>query len=180
MQEFKPDPATGESPDVQDLDAPMQELEELNTKLAEADATIASLRDTLLREHAEIENQRRRVARDLDQARRFANEKLLRELLPVCDNLERGLAIDHPGADGLREGMQLTLKSLLKVMADHGLTPVDPAEGDAFNPELHEAVSLVPAAPGQAADGIVSVLEKGYVLNERLLRPARVVVAKGN
>lgn len=149
---------------------------ELEAKLNEAESTIAELRDTHLREHAELENQRRRVQRDVEQARRFANERILRDLLPVCDNLERGLAVDHPEAAGIREGMELTLKALLKVMQDHGLVQVDPV-GQAFDPELHEAMSMV-AAEGQAPDTVVAVLEKGYVLNERLLRPARVVVAK--
>ncbi|MDN5924047.1 MAG: nucleotide exchange factor GrpE [Xanthomonadales bacterium] len=159
-----------------DLDEAQQELDGLTAQLATAESTIATLRDTMLREHAEVENQRRRMQRDLEQARRFANEKLLRELLPVCDNLERGLATDHPGADALREGMLLTLKSLLKVMDDHGLTRIDP-EGQPFNPEHHEAMSMI-ESDTHAPNTVVSVLEKGYVLNDRLLRPARVIVAK--
>jgi molecular chaperone GrpE len=178
MQDINPDLPQGEENLAADNDESMHGLDAVTARLAEAEATIATLRDTLLREHAEIENQRRRVARDLEQARRFANEKLLRDLLPVCDNLERGLAIDHPGTEGLREGMQLTLKALLKVMADNGLVQVDPQPGEAFNPERHEAMSLVAAAPGQAPDSVVTVLEKGYVLNDRLLRPARVVVSR--
>lgn len=166
----------GASPEPGDNDESQQELDSLTSQLGEAEATIAKLRDTMLREHAEVENQRRRMQRDLDQARRFANEKLLRELLPVCDNLERGLSTDHPSADALREGMQLTLKSLLKVMDDHGLLRVNP-EGEAFNPEHHEAMSMVESDHHQP-NTVVSVLEKGYVLNDRLLRPARVIVAK--
>lgn len=159
-----------------DNDESQQELDSLTSQLAEAEETIAKLRDTMLREHADMENQRRRMQRDLDQARRFANEKLLRDLLPVCDNLERGLNTDHPGAEALRQGMLLTMKSLLKVMDDHGLVCLDP-EGEVFNPEHHEAMSMVESDQHEP-NTVVSVLEKGYVLNERLLRPARVIVAK--
>ena len=179
MQENTPEQARDDAPDPVAADEATQELDTLTARLGEAEATIAELRDTLLRERAEIENQRRRMARDLDQARRFANEKLLRDLLPVCDNLERGLAVEHPGAEGMREGLQLTLKSLLKVMNDHGLQQIDPASGDTFDPERHEAMSMVPAA-GQAPGTVMQVLEKGYVLNDRLLRPARVIVTQDN
>lgn len=180
MQENTPDQSRDDVPEPEAADEAVQELDALTARLGEAEATIAELRDTLLREHAEIENQRRRMARDLEQARRFANEKLLRDLLPVCDNLERGLAVEHPGAEGLREGMQLTLKALLKVMADHGLQQVDPASGDAFDPERHEAMSMLPTTGDQAPGTVVQVLEKGYVLNERLLRPARVIVTRND
>lgn len=155
----------------------MQELEATRAKLDEAEAAVAQMRDSQLRERAEIENQRRRMARELEQARRFANERLLRELLPVCDNLERGLAVEHPGGEGLLEGMALTLRSLLKVMQDGGLTQIDPT-GETFNPEWHEAMSMIEPTEGQPPNTVVNVLEKGYVLNERLLRPARVIVTR--
>lgn len=166
-----------DSQDSQEMDL-MQELEATRARLDEAEAAVAQMRDSQLRERAEIENQRRRMTRELEQARRFANEKLLRDLLPVCDNLERGLAIDHPAGESLLEGMALTLKSLLKVMQDNGLTQVDPV-GECFSPELHEAMSMVEGEAGQPPNTVVAVLEKGYVLNERLLRPARVIVTRG-
>ena len=148
----------------------------MSRQLGDAEKTIAELKDAMLRERAEIENQRRRLQRELDQSRRFANEGLLRELLQVCDNLEHGLATDTDNAAALREGMQLTLKSLNKVVSDHGLKIIDPV-GQPFDPELHQAMSLVPTAE-QAPDTVVSVMQKGYVLNDRLLRPALVMVAK--
>ncbi len=151
-------------------------IETLAARLDEAEKTIADLKDTMLRERADIENQRRRLQRELEQSRRFANEGLLRELLTVCDNLEHGLAADTDNATALREGMQLTLKSLNKVVADHGLQVVDPA-GQPFDPELHQAMSMVPSAD-HAPDTVVTVMQKGYVLNDRLLRPALVMVAK--
>ncbi len=171
----EPDQQTA-TDDAEQMDL-MQELEATRAKLDEAQSLISQLRDSQLRERAEIENQRRRMARELDQARRFANERLLRELLPVCDNLERGLAVEHPGGEGLLEGMQLTLKALLKVMQDGGLTQIDPL-GETFNPEMHEAMSMIDGEDGQPPNTVVNVLEKGYVLNERLLRPARVIVTR--
>lgn len=152
------------------------EVETLTAQIGEAEQTIAELKDAMLRERAEIENQRRRLQRELEHSRRFANESLLRQLLQVCDNLEHGLAADTDNAAALREGMQLTLKSMLKVGAEHGLEQLDPT-GQPFNPDLHQAMSVV-ASTDQPADTVVSVMQKGYVLNERLLRPALVMVAK--
>ena len=152
------------------------ETDELGKIVNEYETKIGEMRDLLLRERAEIENQRKRLARDVEQARKFANERLLSDLLPVCDNLERGLAADTADAGALREGMDLTLKALLKVAAANGLKAVEPL-GQPFNPELHQAMSMV-EAPGSAANTVVSVLQKGYVLNDRLLRPALVAIAK--
>ncbi|HEX8778005.1 MAG TPA: nucleotide exchange factor GrpE [Rhodanobacter sp.] len=152
------------------------DLEALKGRVAELEASNTELRETVLREKAEIENQRRRLHRDLEQARRFANEKLLNELLPVFDGLESGLAVETADVAAMREGLGLTLKSLLKVGESHGLTQVDPL-GQPLDPERHHAVSMV-EAPGAAAGTVVSVLQKGYVLNDRLLRPALVAVAR--
>lgn len=157
-------------------DAPQNEGDELSRLVNEYEAKLGEMRELLLRERAEIENQRKRLQRDLEQARRFANERLLGDLLPVCDSLERGLAVDTADADALRQGMELTLKALLKVAEGNGLKALDPV-GRPFNPEQHQAVSAV-AAPGVAADTVVAVIQKGYLLNERLLRPALVTVAK--
>ena len=152
------------------------ELEALKARIAELEGSNTELRDTVLREKAEIENQRRRLHRDVEQARRFANEKLLNELLPVYDGLELGLQAEGGDVASLREGIALTLKSLLKVAENNGLVQVDPV-GQPLDPEKHHAVSMV-EAPGAAPNTVVSVLQKGYVLNDRLLRPALVAVAK--
>lgn len=151
-------------------------VESLQARVAELEASNAELRETVLRERAEIENQRRRLHRDLEQARRFANEKLLNELLPVYDGLERGLAVESGDVASVREGISLTLKSLLKIAENNGLVQVDPLD-QPLDPERHHAVSMV-EAPGKAPGTVVSVLQKGYVLNDRLLRPALVAVAK--
>lgn len=157
---------------------PAPDGEMLGAQLQEAQAEIARLRDAQLRERADIENQRRRLTREVEQARRFANERLLRDLLPVCDALDRGLAAESPNADGLLEGMALTRKSLLKVLQDHGLERVE-AMGKPFDPEYHEAMSMVEPGAGQQPETVVTVIENGYVLHQRLLRPARVIVTRG-
>jgi molecular chaperone GrpE len=152
------------------------ELDSLQARVAELEASNAELRETVLRERAEIENQRRRLHRDLEQARRFANEKLLNELLPVYDGLESGLSVAGGDVASMREGISLTLKALLKVAENNGMQQIDPL-GQPLDPERHHAVSMV-EAPGQAPGTVVNVLQKGYVLNDRLLRPALVAVAK--
>ena len=165
-----PDPAT---PADESLTA---ELASLQARVAELEASNAELRETVLREHAELENQRRRLHRDLEQARRFANEKLLNELLPVYDGLEGGLAVEGGDLASMREGISLTLKSLLKVAENHGMAQIDPLD-QPLDPQRHHAVSMV-EAPGKAPGTVVRVLQKGYVLNDRLLRPALVAVAQ--
>ncbi|TBR39286.1 MULTISPECIES: nucleotide exchange factor GrpE [Dyella] len=174
MQNNDPQVPNG-APDAA-LEAANADLEALRARVAELEATNTDLREVVLREKAEIENQRRRLHRDLEQARRFANEKLLNELLPVYDGLERGLAVEGGDVASVREGIALTLKSLLKIAENNGLTQVDPV-GQPLDPERHHAVSMIDA-PGQAPGTVVSVLQKGYVLNDRLLRPALVAVAK--
>lgn len=159
-------------------DAVQNDVDQLSQKLTEYENKLGEMREVLLRERAEIENQRKRLQRDLEQARKFANERLLGDLLPVCDSLERGLAIDNADVTALREGMDLTLKALLKVAEGNGLKPIDPL-GEPFNPELHQAMTMV-AAPGKAPNSVVAVMQKGYALNDRLLRPALVAIAKAS
>ncbi|HDS0922972.1 MULTISPECIES: nucleotide exchange factor GrpE [Stenotrophomonas] len=150
-------------------DSLQQQLDSLHNE-------VALLRSESLRERADLDNQRKRVARDVEQARRFANEKLLGELLPVFDSLDAGLNAAGAEPSPLREGLELTYKQLLKVAADNGLTLLDPT-GQTFNPEHHQAISQVDA-PGAAPGSVVQVFQKGYLLNDRLLRPALVVVAR--
>jgi molecular chaperone GrpE len=152
------------------------ELDALKAKVAELEASNKELREVVLREKAELENQRRRLHRDLEQARRFANEKLLNDLLPIYDGLERGLSVEGGDVASVREGMNLTLKELLRIAGNNGLVQVDPLD-QPLDPERHHAVSMV-EAPGKAPGTVVTVLQKGYVLNDRLLRPALVAVAK--
>lgn len=168
---FKPETALDDQPDAVQADA-----DQLGQKLAEYENKLGEMRDVLLRERAEIENQRKRLQRDVEQARKFANERLLGDLLPVCDGLERGLAVENADVATLRAGMDLTLKALLKVAESNGLRQLDPL-GQPFDPEQHQAMSLVDAAQA-APNSVVAVMQKGYVLNDRLLRPALVAIAK--
>jgi molecular chaperone GrpE len=154
------------------------ELSDAEGRLAQAEQELAAVKEQWLRERAEMENQRKRLAREVEQARRFANERVLSDLLPVIDSLQAGLGVADAGAQQLREGLELTLKQLLKAGADHGLEMVDPT-GQAFDPERHQAVSVV-EAPGAAPGSVVQVFQKGWALHGRLLRPAMVVVAKAD
>ncbi|MCU1088094.1 nucleotide exchange factor GrpE [Stenotrophomonas maltophilia] len=147
----------------------------VNDEVERLRAEIEQVKADALRERADLENQRKRVARDIEQARKFANEKLLGDLLPVFDSLDAGLKAAGDDAHPLREGLELTYKQLLKVAADNGLVLLDPI-GQPFNPEHHQAISQAPTA-GAAPGSVVTVFQKGYLLNERLLRPALVVVA---
>lgn len=162
-------PAANDIPDL-DTDVLANELEQLR-------AALDGLKEESLRERAELENQRKRLSRDLDQARRFANEKLLSQLLPVLDSLEAGLKAAGDATGPLRDGLELTLRQLLKVGEDNGLAPINP-EGQAFDPEWHQAISQL-ESPDAAPGTVVQVFQKGYALNDRLLRPALVVVAAG-
>lgn len=159
--------------DAADLEA---ELERTREQLASAQKTLA---EADLRAQAEIQNVRRRAERDIEQAHKFALEKFASDLLGVADSLERGLCALDPQDVALksaREGMELTLKVLLDVFARYNLEQVDP-QGQPFNPERHEAMTMVPM-PDAEPNTVIDVLEKGYLLNGRLVRPARVVVSK--
>jgi molecular chaperone GrpE len=169
------EPAAVQPPDTNEENL-SGELEKLARQLGECEAKLAEMRETMLRERAELDNQRKRLQRDVEQARRFANEKLLADLLPVLDNLERALATESGDASAVRGGVELTLRELNRVTEANGLKSVGMA-GEPFNPEHHQAMAMV-EAQGVAAGAIAAVMQKGYVLNERLLRPALVSVAK--
>lgn len=139
-------------------------------------AELEQLRAQSLLERADLENQRKRLARDVDNARRFANERLLSELLPLFDSMEAGLAAAAED-DPLRAGLELTLKQLHAIAEKNGLGEIAPAAGDSYDPDRHQAMSMVPAE-GLPPGSVAKLFQKGYVLNDRLLRPALVVVAQ--
>lgn len=168
-------PTSAQQPD-EGSEAVENDLDILSRQLADCEAKLAEMRDTVLRERADLDNQRKRMQRDLEQARRFANEKLLADLLPVLDNLERGLAAEGSDFSALRGGVELTQRELLRVAAASGLKGVGEV-GEAFDPERHQAMTMVEGT-GQASGNVAEVMQKGYVLNDRLLRPALVTVAK--
>ena len=166
------DAGVGSDPD----DTP---TEDLNEALAEARRAAQANLDRALRAQAELENVRRRVERDLQNAHKFALERFVSELLPVKDSLELGLsASTEKGAsvESIAEGAELTLRMLEQAMEKFGITVVDPA-GEPFNPEFHQAMTMQQS--DTAASGtVLTVVQKGYLLNERLVRPAMVIVAK--
>jgi molecular chaperone GrpE len=158
-----------EAAGVDATQALQERIEALQGELEQAKAQ-------LLLDRADLENQRKRLARDVEQVRKFANEKLLGELLPLFDSMEAGLAA-ATADDPLRAGLELTLKQLHTIAEKNGLAEVAPAAGDAFDPERHQAMSTAPAGDVPAGS-VARVFQKGYVLNDRLLRPALVVVAQ--
>lgn len=154
-------------------------LEQMEQRLAEALQASEKERERFVRAQAEIENMRRRGEKDLQNARKFALERFAKELLPVVDSLELGLqapGTDAPGASALCEGMELTLKQLLAVLERFEIRAIDPL-GERFNPELHQAMAMEPSADVEP-NTVVRVFQKGYLLYERLLRPAMVVVSQ--
>ncbi|WP_376695151.1 nucleotide exchange factor GrpE [Wenzhouxiangella sp. EGI_FJ10305] len=135
---------------------------------------VEKLREALLRTRADMDNMQKRAERDMDKARRYQHEAIMRDLLPVIDGLEQGLENADEG-NSAREGLELTRKLLLKALEDHGLEVLNP-EGERFDPQWHEAMSMQPSEEAKP-DTVLMVLQKGYRLNDRLLRAARVIVA---
>ncbi len=165
-----PDPElTAESPAASSPEE--QQLEALQAELAAA-------REQVLRANAEMQNVRRRAEQDVEKAHKFALERFAGELLPVVDNLERALAAIPVEETVNREGVELTLKSLLGALEKHGVSLIDP-HGEHFNPEHHQAIAMLDA-PHATPNSVVDVMQKGYSLNGRLLRPAMVAVAKAS
>ncbi|HEX5339982.1 MAG TPA: nucleotide exchange factor GrpE [Gammaproteobacteria bacterium] len=153
-------------------------LDALKAALAAAEQKAAENWENYLRLAAEMENLRKRAQRDLENAHKFALERFLGELLPVKDSLELGIAAaDNAETAGHREGMDMTLKLLGSVIERAGVTELAPARGDSFNPELHEAMAMQESTEAEPG-AVLATVQKGYQLNGRLLRPARVLVAK--
>lgn len=154
-------------------------LLELQNEIAAAKAEASKNWDLYLRERADLENARKRHQRDREDAIRFANDRLLKEMIPVLDNLER--AIEHAGQgpddnQGLLEGVNMTINQFRKALEDFGVKPIN-AVGTGFDPNLHQAMGHVESAE-QPPNTVVTEFQKGYLLHDRLLRPSLVMVAK--
>lgn len=145
-------------------------------KLAETEAKLAELQDAFLRAKADAENVRRRAQDDIAKAHKFAIEGFAEALVPVKDSLEMALKLDTPSVDSLKEGVEMTLKQLSGAFERNRLLEINPLPGEKLDPMKHQAISMVPAE--QDANTIVSVLQKGYTIADRLLRPALVTVAQ--
>ena len=143
-----------------------------------SEAELAKVKDQLLRTIAESENIRRRASRDVEHAHKFAVEKLLNDLFPVLDSLEKAVeaAIQTDGADAIAEGVELSLKMFVATLEKSGVVQIDPL-GEPFDPQHHEAMAMVPN-PDAEPNSVMEVMQKGYVLNERLVRAAKVIVTK--
>lgn len=155
--------------------------EELEAAVSEAvSAALAEQRDSVLRAQAEVQNMRRRCEMDVEKAHKYALEKFASSLLSVADNLERALQAvpdkDDEVIKPLVEGVELTLKGLVETFAKFDVVQVNP-EGEPFDPQVHEAMSMVPN-PDMEPNSVMSVVQKGYTLNGRVLRPAMVIVSK--
>jgi len=150
--------------------------DDIETLLRKAESEAAELKDAWLRARAESENVRRQSQQDLARATKFAIEKFATDLLPVKDALEQALTTQNVTVETLRSGTELTLKNLQSAFSRANVQEIDPV-GEKFDPHRHQAVQLVDS--DQPPNTVVSVYQKGYVLNDRVLRPAMVAVAKG-
>jgi molecular chaperone GrpE len=172
--------AAAESPDKGSEGAPVEEPspEELVAQLQEE---VAAAMDQALRAQADAQNVKRRAEQDVEKARKFALEQFTRELLPVVDNLERALesaASDDEAIKPIAEGVELTLKSFLGAMGKFNIETVDP-QGEPFDPNLHQAMSMIENSEVEP-NSVIAVMQKGYTLNGRLMRPAMVMVSKAS
>ena len=153
-----------------------QQTEPVDPEVMEAE--LAKVKDQLLRTIAESENIRRRASRDVENAHKFAVEKLLNDLFPVVDSLEKAVetATHTTGAEAIAEGVELSLKMFVSTLEKSGVAQIDPL-GEPFDPQHHEAMAMVPN-PDAEPNSVMEVMQKGYLLNERLVRAAKVVVVK--
>ncbi len=154
--------------------AEVDALASLTNEVSELKAKNADLAEQFLRAKAEAENTRRRAEEDMSKARKFAVESFADSLLAVADSLEAGLAVQEATREQLREGSEATLKQLKSALERHKVIQIDPAQGARFDPHQHQAISVVPA--DQEPNTVVTVLQKGYLIAERVLRPALVTV----
>jgi len=153
--------------------------EPLEVQLAKAQHTIKEYWDQMMRLRAEIENNRKRAERDIESAHKYATRSLLEDLLPVVDSMEMGQAAagaDNATLESIREGSTMTMNMFMQVLEKNGLQAIDPL-GEKFDPEKHQAISTTEAADAEP-NTVVQVMQKGFLLNDRVVRPAMVVVAK--
>jgi molecular chaperone GrpE len=160
------DQVPGETPEQPTLEA----------QLASSEARFAEMQDAFMRAKADGENIRRRAQEDVTKAHKFAVESFAEAMVPVKDSLETALALDAPSVESLKEGVEMTLKQLTAAFERNRLIEILPLAGDKLDPMKHQAVAVVPA--DQEANTVVAVLQKGYMIADRLLRPAIVTAAQ--
>ena len=164
--------------DAEDKEKNVANIEFLQEQLKKIQDESKENLDKVLRAQAEMENLRKRTIRDVENAHKYALEKFINELLPILDSLELGLSAsaNTKNVDELYKGMELTLEMFNKALEKFGVKIIDP-QGEKFNPELHEAVSMQEIEDSESGI-IIAVMQKGYLLNDRLIRPAMVIVSK--
>ena len=153
-----------------------QAEEELVEQLKKAEEKAEESWETLLRTKAEMENLRKRTQKDLENAHKYGIERFVSELLPIIDSMELGLAAEEVSVESLREGMELTLNMASQVLEKFNIAVIDPIE-EKFDPEFHQAMSMQPSDEVEP-NTVIAVMQKGYTLNDRLVRPAMVMVSK--
>lgn len=159
----------------EDQAAPQASGPSLEERLAEAERKAAEMQDAFMRARADGENIRRRAQEDIAKAHKFAIESFAESMVAVKDSLEMALKLDAPTVDSIKEGVEATLRQLTQAFEKNRLLEIQPQQGEKLDPMKHQAISMVPAE--QEANTVVSVLQKGYMIADRLLRPALVVVA---
>jgi molecular chaperone GrpE len=161
------------------IDDQESKIAQLEAALLQSEARVKEQQDSVLRAKAEVDNMRRRSEQEIDKARKYALNKFAEELLPVIDNLERAIQaanVDNEEVKPLLEGVELTHKTFIDTIAKFGLKEINP-EGEAFNPEFHQAMSIQ-ESPDHEPNSVMFVMQKGYELNGRVVRPAMVMVSK--
>jgi molecular chaperone GrpE len=154
-------------------------IESLSEQIGVLKKSAADSMDKAIRAQAELDNVRKRTTRDVENAHKYALDKFVNELLPVLDSMEMGIvaSVEAEDVSSLREGLELTLKMFCSSLEKSGVHPVNPQQGDKFNPDQHEAMTMQEADDAESGT-VVTTLQKGYELNGRLIRPAMVIVAK--
>ena len=165
-----------EHADEEMLESPEKNADSLESQLEMAQAKATENWELYIRAKAEMDNLRRRNAKDVENAHKFGIEKFVNELLPVVDGMHAGLAVEEASAESLREGMELTMNMIQKMMEKLGIEEVDPMN-EKFDPEKHQAMSMQPSADVEP-NTVIAVMQKGYLLNDRLIRPAMVMVSR--
>ena len=162
--------------DEEKLESPEKNADSLEAQLEQAQAKASENWDQFIRAKAEMDNLRRRSVKDLENAHKFGIEKFATELLPVLDSMVMGLAVEDASAESLREGMELTMNMLEKMMEKLGIEEIDPLNEN-FDAAKHQAMTTQPSAEVEP-NTVLAVMQKGYSLNERLIRPAMVIVSR--
>ena len=165
-----------EQAEEQTTSAEAPAMSDLEAQLSQTEAKLAEMHDAFMRAKAESENIRRRAQEDVSKAHKFAVESFAEAMVPVKDSLEMALKVENPTLESLKEGVEMTLKQLNSAFERNRLVEVMPAAGEKLDPNKHQAVAMVPAE--QEANTVVAVLQKGYMISDRLLRPAIVTAAQ--